>query len=50
MTNSDATSDSMDNDLEPEKFGIERLIEALHTHTWPNRILKGKLYFSHIDY
>ncbi|KAH0548441.1 alpha- and gamma-adaptin-binding protein p34-like [Cotesia glomerata] len=41
MINSDATSDSMDNDLEPEKFGIERLIEALHTHTWPNRILKG---------
>ncbi|KAK0164810.1 hypothetical protein PV328_003384 [Microctonus aethiopoides] len=28
-------------EMEQEKHGIERIIEALHTHSWPNRILKG---------
>ncbi|XP_008550501.1 alpha- and gamma-adaptin-binding protein p34 [Microplitis demolitor] len=41
MTNPESTPDVMDDDFEQEKFGIERLIEVLHTHTWPNRILKG---------
>ncbi|XP_034938604.1 alpha- and gamma-adaptin-binding protein p34-like [Chelonus insularis] len=36
----EATSE-MDDDGAHEKYGLERLIEALHTHTWPNRILKG---------
>lgn len=31
-------------EMEQEKHGIERIIEALHTHSWPNRILKGILY------
>lgn len=34
-------ADNIDDDMEPEKYGIERIIEALHTHTWPNRVLKG---------
>lgn len=29
-------------DAEGNKFGTERIIEALHAHTWPNIILKGK--------
>ncbi|KAF7991552.1 hypothetical protein HCN44_008923 [Aphidius gifuensis] len=39
-------SESSDNDndddiIEGEKYGLERIIEVLHTHTWPNRSLKG---------
>lgn len=47
-------------DLEPDpegnKYGIERIVEALHAHTWPNIILKGcilnltaklKIFFSY---
>ncbi|XP_003489553.1 alpha- and gamma-adaptin-binding protein p34 isoform X1 [Bombus impatiens] len=29
-------------DSENNKYGIERIIEALHAHMWPNMILKGK--------
>lgn len=30
-------------DSEHNKYGIERIIEALHAHMWPNMILKGFL-------
>ncbi|XP_035725095.1 alpha- and gamma-adaptin-binding protein p34-like isoform X1 [Vespa mandarinia] len=29
-------------DSEHNTYGIERIIEALHAHTWPNIVLKGK--------
>ncbi|XP_043249392.1 alpha- and gamma-adaptin-binding protein p34-like [Colletes gigas] len=35
-------TDVSEADLEHNKYGIERIIEALHAHTWPNMILKGK--------
>lgn len=28
-------------DAEGNKYGIERIIEALHAHMWPNIVLKG---------
>ncbi|XP_030745796.1 alpha- and gamma-adaptin-binding protein p34-like [Sitophilus oryzae] len=28
-------------DIIPEKFGVQRVIEALQTHTWPNLIMKN---------
>jgi len=28
-------------DTEGNKYGIERIIEALHAHMWPNIVLKG---------
>jgi len=28
-------------DTDGNKYGIERIIEALHAHTWPNIVLKG---------
>ncbi len=31
-----------DNEEYPEKFGFERVKEALHTHMWPNMIEKSK--------
>lgn len=37
--------DSIENlecDSEHNKYGIERIIEALHAHMWPNMVLKGK--------
>ncbi|KAK2579696.1 hypothetical protein KPH14_011043 [Odynerus spinipes] len=37
--------DSIENlecDSEDNKYGIERIIEALHAHMWPNMVLKGK--------
>ncbi|XP_029174233.1 alpha- and gamma-adaptin-binding protein p34-like [Nylanderia fulva] len=37
----DQTGDS-ESDTEGNKYGIERIIEALHAHTWPNIILKNK--------
>ncbi|KZC10765.1 Alpha- and gamma-adaptin-binding protein p34, partial [Dufourea novaeangliae] len=35
-------SDASESDLEHNKYGIERMVEALHAHMWPNMILKGK--------
>ncbi|XP_015119728.1 alpha- and gamma-adaptin-binding protein p34 [Diachasma alloeum] len=35
------SSESMEEGVEQENYGIERIIEALHTHCWPNRELKG---------
>lgn len=32
-------------DSEGNKYGIERIVEALHAHTWPNIVLKGILNF-----
>lgn len=29
-------------DIIEEKFGVDRIIEALHTHTWPNLVMKNK--------
>ncbi|KAH0945839.1 hypothetical protein HN011_011509 [Eciton burchellii] len=29
-------------DTDGNKYGIERIIEALHAHTWPNMVLKDK--------
>lgn len=37
----DQTGDS-ESDTEGNKYGIERIIEALHAHTWPNIVLKNK--------
>ncbi|KAF3423600.1 hypothetical protein E2986_03950 [Frieseomelitta varia] len=34
--------DASEADSENNKYGIERIIEALHAHMWPNMILKGK--------
>ncbi|XP_054001225.1 alpha- and gamma-adaptin-binding protein p34-like [Hylaeus anthracinus] len=34
--------DASDSDFEHNKHGIERIVEALHAHMWPNMILKGK--------
>ncbi|CAL7952132.1 unnamed protein product [Xylocopa violacea] len=34
--------DASEADPENNKYGIERIIEALHAHMWPNMILKGK--------
>lgn len=36
-------TDASEADLEHNKYGIERIIEALHAHMWPNMILKGFL-------
>lgn len=36
----DQTGDS-ESDIEGNKYGIDRIIEALHAHTWPNIVLKG---------
>ncbi|XP_076753629.1 alpha- and gamma-adaptin-binding protein p34 isoform X1 [Xylocopa sonorina] len=33
--------DASEADPENNKYGIERIIEALHAHMWPNMILKG---------
>ena len=35
------SSDIMDDDLDDNIYGVDRLVEALHTHLWPNRILKA---------
>lgn len=35
------SSDNMEEGMNPENYGIERIIEALHTHCWPNREMKG---------
>lgn len=37
----DQTGDS-ESDTEGNKYGIERIIEALHAHTWPNIVLKNE--------
>ncbi|EFN75430.1 alpha- and gamma-adaptin-binding protein p34 [Harpegnathos saltator] len=37
----DQTGDS-ESDTEGNKYGIERIIEALQAHTWPNIVLKDK--------
>ncbi|KAK9297026.1 hypothetical protein QLX08_009125 [Tetragonisca angustula] len=34
--------DASEADSENNKYGIERIIEALHAHMWPNMILRGK--------
>ncbi|XP_016920949.1 alpha- and gamma-adaptin-binding protein p34 isoform X2 [Apis cerana] len=34
--------DASEADSENNKYGIERIIEALHAHMWPNMTLKGK--------
>lgn len=34
-------SESSDENMEGDKYGLERIVEALHTHNWPNRTLKG---------
>lgn len=34
--------DASEADFEHNKYGIERIMEALHAHMWPNMILKGK--------
>ncbi|CAG9856547.1 unnamed protein product [Phyllotreta striolata] len=31
-----------ENDIIAEKFGVDRVIEALHSHTWSNLVMKGK--------
>ena len=36
-----------DNDEFPEKFGFERISEALHTHIWPNMIEKTSICGGH---
>lgn len=33
--------DASEADSENNKYGIERIIEALHAHMWPNMTLKG---------
>lgn len=38
----DQTGDS-ESDTEGNKYGIERIIEALHAHTWPNIVLKSSV-------
>lgn len=38
----DQTGDS-ESDTEGNKYGIERIIEALHAHTWPNMVLKSSV-------
>ncbi|XP_063976803.1 alpha- and gamma-adaptin-binding protein p34-like [Diachasmimorpha longicaudata] len=35
------SSESMEEDIQHENHGINRIIEVLHTHCWPNRKLKG---------
>lgn len=42
MVELEQTGDS-EFDTEDNKYGIERIIEALHAHTWPNIVLKDKL-------
>jgi len=34
-------TEDLECDTEGNKYGIERIIEALHAHTWPNIVLKG---------
>lgn len=43
------TGDS-DSDTEGNKYGIERIIEALHAHTWPNIVLKSCVLISIYSY
>lgn len=40
----------MDEASENNIYGINRLVEALHTHLWPNRILKGNVTFPWIAF
>ncbi|XP_031827357.1 alpha- and gamma-adaptin-binding protein p34 [Nomia melanderi] len=35
-------TDASESDVEHNKYGIDRMIEALHAHMWPNMIMKGK--------
>lgn len=37
------TEDLPESELEHNKYGMDRIIEALHAHMWPNVILKGKV-------
>lgn len=34
-------SEILDLEMERNKYGVERIVEALEAHTWPNMILKG---------
>ncbi|XP_043274388.1 alpha- and gamma-adaptin-binding protein p34-like [Venturia canescens] len=43
------TFDITDEEIENNVCGMDRIIEALHTHLWPNRILKGNLTNSSIE-
>ncbi|XP_014470478.1 PREDICTED: alpha- and gamma-adaptin-binding protein p34-like [Dinoponera quadriceps] len=36
------TIQDSESDVEGNKYGIERIVEALHAHTWPNIVLKDK--------
>lgn len=38
----DQTGDS-ESDTEGNKYGIERIIEALHAHTWPDIVFKSNV-------
>ncbi|CAH1106375.1 unnamed protein product [Psylliodes chrysocephalus] len=31
-----------EDDIIPEKYGVDRVIEALHSHTWSNLVMKSK--------
>lgn len=31
----------LESDVEGNKYGVERIVEALHAHTWSNMVLKG---------
>lgn len=42
LNRSDEALDISEADFEHNKYGIDRIIEALHAHMWPNMILKGK--------
>lgn len=38
--------DLEDDEIIPEKVGVDRVIEALHTHHWANATMKGRsLYY-----
>ncbi|XP_020712409.2 alpha- and gamma-adaptin-binding protein p34-like isoform X2 [Athalia rosae] len=41
LSHTDSTENPDDSDEENEKHGINRIVEALHAHTWPNMDLKG---------
>lgn len=36
-------------DAEGNKYGIARIIEALHANTWPNIVLKGRNMYLYRD-
>ncbi|XP_066583996.1 alpha- and gamma-adaptin-binding protein p34-like [Prorops nasuta] len=40
---------NIDHDLECNKYGIDRIVEALHAHMWPNMILKGQEHKNDIN-